>query len=1610
MEVNASRMRGSSTPFACWVIALLSSAGLFPAIAAAPLPTVPAALAKVPGAEALLKSGDKQALPPFRAAGGLSIPKSLSNRGPTSLAKASHHSLSGGISAGLSNGAAKPPLPSSAPLLVAPPISAFGFLPQAPAPLAGKPFAVGPQAPSRLTTNRPLSTLAHSPMRQPRLASAAPGMPAPVAPPSIVLDTTLGQSEQPVITTNSSGVADYGVTSGMGKQVGENLFFSFSRFGLETNESVTFSGSGASIRNILARVTGGSVSLIDGLIQSDIAGANLFLLNPAGVIFGTNARLQIGGSFIVSTADYLKLADGAQFSVAGGATDANLSAADVAAFGFVNPTPASVSFIGSQMTAAPNAGLHVIAGGINLIGATLTAPSGALTVFGASSAGEVPFTLAAPGAAYGLATAASSGAISIGNQSTLSIDGAGGGLLTLYGGTLNIDNSTLSSNNTGLTTGGPINIHGQAVSIVDGAQVGSTANASGDGGPLQITAGSLTVDGDNGTRASTVFSRALAGTGDAGALTVNADQVTLTNGGFLSGTTYAAGRGADMLLNVNTLFSAYPTAVNGSPGVFSNSFSSGPAGTIDLNATGLVTLQSGGRIGASASSTGTGGTIFLSADALTIDGSALTGNLTGVIARTNTGAMGDAGDVSIHVAHTLKIANAGEIEGDTFGGGNAGKLAITAGDMSIDGSSSPTIFTGISSQAIAGAAGDAGEVTINVANGLTISGAGTIAAGTRSSGHGGNATITAGTLTIDGEATPDKFTGISVQSAGIGNAGNLAVNVSGKLSVLNSGEINGDAFAGGDGGQVTVTAGDLDINGIKTPEKFTGITVGSNAAATGHGGSLSVKVTHALTIEDAGEISADTYSAADSGSLSVTAGSLTIDGSGALDAFTGIFADSNGTGDIANHGGSSQKVSVSVAGKLIIRGTGEIDVSTETSGNAGDLFVEASSLLIDGGNFDNAAGIFADSDGNDAGRGGRVGNLTVRVKHDLTIVGGGEIDDSTSSTGDSGKLLVTAGTLMIDGTTAPSGASGIFAESDFGATGNAGDAVVSVRGAVIMKSNSEISADTFSSGKSGNLTVTARSLTIDGSGLPTFFTGITADSNSGATGNAGNLTLQISGPLLLVNSGQIDASTYSSGRAGDLTINAQSLRIDGTGDAAPLASATGIFAVSGMTGLGGDAGKLKVAVDGSLVLLGGGEIATSTFSSGHAGDLDVTAASIRIDGSATAALATALASRTPADIEAAQFIDSGIITVRSINAATGIFSQAEPGTSGDAGSVLASTSGNLTLAGGGKIAADTYSSGNSGSVKFFAGSLSIDGSAAPFDFTGIAAESHAGATGASGDVVVGVPGAIQLTGGGAISALSASMAPSGSVNLVGGSLDLEMKSVITSANSGVGQAGSVTASVSGPVSLNGSTISSMAAQGSAGSVQISASDLNLAQASTITVQAPAGNAGDITLSVGGLLALHQSQVSAQAGLNGGNINLTPGQLLLDGGHIDANASQGAGGLITLNLPADAVLGNASAFYVVSPDVFQSGDSSISASSDAGIPGALLAAAPQVNFTNALVGLPGSLLDASAQLREVCAMRVGSDFSSFLLRGSEGVTPGPDEPQQEIVRKAARHKK
>ncbi|WP_413201440.1 filamentous hemagglutinin N-terminal domain-containing protein, partial [Nostoc piscinale] len=124
----------------------------------------------------------------------------------------------------------------------------------------------------------------------------------------VIQDNTLNTS---VTSTNSiNGSNLYTITNG--ERVGNNLFHSFSQFSIPRGDSASFQNA-TDIQNIFSRVTGGNVSNIDGAISAN-GSANLFLLNPAGIIFGKNASLSIGGSFVGTTAHSIKFADGKVFN------------------------------------------------------------------------------------------------------------------------------------------------------------------------------------------------------------------------------------------------------------------------------------------------------------------------------------------------------------------------------------------------------------------------------------------------------------------------------------------------------------------------------------------------------------------------------------------------------------------------------------------------------------------------------------------------------------------------------------------------------------------------------------------------------------------------------------------------------------------------------------------------------------------------------------------------------------------------------------------------------------------------------------------------------------------------------------------------------------------------------------------------------------------------------------------------------------------------------------------------------------------------------------------------------------------------------------------------
>jgi len=190
----------------------------------------------------------------------------------------------------------------------------------------------------------------------------------------------------------------YSITAANGELRGGNLFFSFNQFNVEVERTANFSGP-STVSNIISRVTGGEISTINGTISSDIAGVNLWLINPNGVLFGENAKVDIPGSFHVATADSILLRDGTPYYA--DVIDQNgefispiLTASSPHAFGFLSAVSlsAKIEIDNAQIMVGENESISLIANDISIKGSLLSAPGGNISLVTINESGEVIYS------------------------------------------------------------------------------------------------------------------------------------------------------------------------------------------------------------------------------------------------------------------------------------------------------------------------------------------------------------------------------------------------------------------------------------------------------------------------------------------------------------------------------------------------------------------------------------------------------------------------------------------------------------------------------------------------------------------------------------------------------------------------------------------------------------------------------------------------------------------------------------------------------------------------------------------------------------------------------------------------------------------------------------------------------------------------------------------------------------------------------------------------------------------------------------------------------------------------------------------------------------------
>ncbi len=368
---------------------------------------------------------------------------------------------------------------------------------------------------------------------------------------------------------------DYQISADLGKQAGGNLFHSFSRFDIHKGESATFSGPDT-VSNVISRVTGGNASHIDGVLRSEIPDANLYLLNPSGIMFGENAKLEVDGSFHASTADYLKLGADGEFH-AKYPEQSKLSVASPGAFGFLGDNPGGITLQNSKLSVPEGETLSLIGGDLKMdgdppvvvsndgkrvevnFGTELTAESGRINLTSITSPGEV----SPANTGLDLDSETQGGEIII-NNTGIDVNGEGGGSVFIRGGHFELISSWIVGHTEGQKDGQGINIQMHNIELKD-SEITTDTNGAGKAGSISvIISGTLKISGINkiAERINGISSNSW-NTGKAGEIEIEALRVEIKDGSQVNSSTRGPGEGNDITIRARE-------SVNISGGLFVN--------------------------------------------------------------------------------------------------------------------------------------------------------------------------------------------------------------------------------------------------------------------------------------------------------------------------------------------------------------------------------------------------------------------------------------------------------------------------------------------------------------------------------------------------------------------------------------------------------------------------------------------------------------------------------------------------------------------------------------------------------------------------------------------------------------------------------------------------------------------------------------------------------------------------------------------------------------------------------------------------------------------------------------------------------------------------------
>ncbi|PPT05504.1 Putative hemagglutinin-related protein [Geitlerinema sp. FC II] len=622
----------------------------------------------------------------------------------------------------------------------------------------------------------------------------------------IVPDTTL-----PVPSTVNVEGNTY--TLDGGTEAGNNLFHSFREFSVPTGTEAMFDNA-ANVENILTRITGNDISNIDGLLRAN-GTANLFLLNPNGIVFGPNARLDIGGSFLASTADSIQLSNGRLFSASDPNTTPLLSVSVPVGLQFGNREAGRITVHGIGHTLnqmgpfAPyilnnRDGLEVRGGN------TLALVGGDVTLTGGQTI--------APGGRMELGSV---------NSGLVTLNPTEGGWTLDYDNVSSFRDVRLSQralvDASGLSSGS-IQVSGRQITIASGASVFLNSQGDRDSGNIDIRAREVLEL--NGFDPSDDFRSSIAmqttGTGEGGNVNVNAPRLRLIDGGFIANLQINAVGGGALTIEA-TESVTLDGRESGDRSIVATAFgtttlASGPAGDVTVN-TPRLSMINGGIAVASTASSGTGGNFTVNADVIEVLGSSPQGNRTSRISASSLGS-GEAGRITLNT-RILNLRDSGDVQTFGTGTGNAGEVVINASErIEVNG----RFPTAPNSSAISSSVTPLNAFLRNLFNLPEVP-----------TGNSGNVTVNTPELRISNEAS------VNVRNAGIGDAGNLQINVE-TLELDRNGQLSATT-ARGEGGNIMAR-----IDGLLNLRR--GSSIVTNANTIGNGGNIAIRADTIALLEN----------------------------------------------------------------------------------------------------------------------------------------------------------------------------------------------------------------------------------------------------------------------------------------------------------------------------------------------------------------------------------------------------------------------------------------------------------------------------------------------------------------------------------------------------------------------------------------------------------------------------------------------------------------------------------------------------------------------------------------------------------------------------------------